>query len=114
VQVTHRIELFDQRRSYFQTTDLDPGLLFAEGMKASDVELIRRLKKENRQYRKENERYEKRIAELDGRLMQERKLWLSPESGDRFSDTRETHFVQARDARRHNSEPAQAAPRILA
>jgi len=66
-------------------------------MKASDVELIRRLKRENSQYRKENERYEKRIAELDGQLMQERKLWLSPESGDRFSDTREAHFVHKRE-----------------
>jgi len=37
-------------------------------MKASDVELIRRLKRENRQYRKESIRYEKRIAELDGRV----------------------------------------------
>jgi len=97
VQVTHCVKLFDQRRNYFQTIDLDPGFLFAESMKASDVELIWRLKRENRQYRKENERHEKRIAELDGRLMQERKLWLSPESGDRFSDTREAHFVQVRE-----------------
>jgi len=97
VQVTHCVELFDQRRNYFQTIDLDPGFLFAESMKASDIELIRRLKRENRQYRKENERHEKRIAELDGQLGQERKLWSSPESGDRFSDTREAHFVHKRE-----------------
>jgi len=54
-------------------------------------------RKENRCYRKENERHENRVAELDGRLMQERKLWLSPESGDRFSDTREAHFVHKRE-----------------
>jgi len=70
VQVTHCVELFDQRRNYFQTIDLDPGLLFAENMKASDAELIRRLKRENRQNRKESIRYEKRIGELDGQRKQ--------------------------------------------
>jgi len=59
--------------------DLDPGFLFAENMKASDVELIRRLKRENREYRKESIRHKKIIAELDGQLKQGRKLWLSPE-----------------------------------
>jgi len=37
-------------------------------MKASEAELIRRLKRENRQYRRENRKYEKRSAELYGRL----------------------------------------------
>jgi len=86
-------------------------------MNASEAELMRRLKRENRQYRKENERHEKRIAELDGQLGQERKLWSSPESGDRFSDTREAHFVHKREilddiiANQHKLRPVSSLDR---
>jgi len=66
-------------------------------MNASEAGLMRRLKRENRRYRRENELHEKRIAELDGQLGRERRLWSSPESGDRHSETREAHFVHKRE-----------------